>query len=173
MRKFTIREKRHYCNYWWTKIFFPRYGYRKWEGKIKLSRECWWYPPRDENDLIDVNKICGVGFGFNHHKNSWRLGFIPKFDSVNVFEVYCYFYDSISKEHKSEKIGNIEADREYLFEVVSNDMEYHVCIIGVGNVVFDNISKDSKLQFTLYPYMGGDNTAIRDMYIYVELKYIK
>jgi len=170
MRRFVIRKDKHYCMWWWAKVFFPRFGYDTWDGKFKLSRECWWHPKRNDDDL-DINKIIGVGFGINHHKDSWRIGFVPRFDSLNVFDVHGYFYDRESKEHKSEYIGMIHSDIEYSFECIRRKDDYYLTINGIGFCVFKNESKDSKLQFTLYPYMGGDNTAIREMYIFAKLNY--
>jgi len=138
-----------------------------------LTSSCWWSNPRDLNDF-DINKVVGVGFGVNHHKNSWRIGYIPIFENENRFKIYGYFYDKSSNTHVSEFIGIIEADKEYSFEAESIDNIYFIVIKeGVGYCSFENVTDDPKLQFTLYPYVGGDNTAIRDMYIYVELKYIK
>jgi hypothetical protein len=69
MKKFVIKEGRHYCEWFWTKVFHPHYDHQHWDGIFRLDRSCWWHPARDGNDY-DINKIIGVSFGLWHHRNN-------------------------------------------------------------------------------------------------------
>jgi hypothetical protein len=180
MKKFVIKEGRHYCEWFWTKIFHPHYNHKIWDGVFSLSKECWWSPPRNDDDH-DINKIIGVSFGLWHHRNSWRIGFVPVFTQINKFKIYGYFYDSTNKHHNEKFIGLIDADVLYRYDVyevallnngsIANS-KYIINIHEIGHCDYFNHVKDSELQFTLYPYMGGNNPAIRKMSIYATIRYL-
>jgi hypothetical protein len=161
MKKFTISKGNHYCNQWLTKFFNLHWNDKKWEVKFKLSNDCWWVGPRNSDDY-DLNKLTGIGFGFNHHRNSWRLAWVPDFTKPNVFKLYAYTYDPTYRGHKSEYIGEIYSNTEYTCIVENLGNTYYFACKGVGNVDLPNETPDCKLQFEIFFYHGGDNTAPND-----------
>jgi len=166
MRQFTIKRNRHYCQYWWTKFFKPRWRHRKWTVTFIISNDCWWNPPRSEDDR-DINKLYGVGFGFNHHKNSWGIGWIPDFEKENWFNIYAYCYNRDG--HVFKLIGGIKADRPYSVSVESIRDKYWFTCLDLGAFIdIPNINKDYKLQFDLYPYHEGDNKSPKEETFFID-----
>jgi hypothetical protein len=171
MMKFTINKGNHYCNQWWKKFFRLHWNDKKWLVDFKLTNDCWWIGPRNSDDY-DLNKLIGIGYGINHHKNSWRLTWVPDFSITNKFYLYAYAYDPIFKGHVSQLIGEFYANTVYTCEVESFNGSYCFDCKGVGNAVLPNETKDCKLQFELLFYHGGNNTAPNDETCYCNLKAI-
>ena len=68
MKKYTIKEGRHYSLHGqWLHVNKKELIIK---AKIPYTSK---YDLKDE-DQLDVNKVGGIGFGFNHHDNSIRLG---------------------------------------------------------------------------------------------------
>jgi hypothetical protein len=63
MRFYKIKKGDHYC----SMSIFEKIGALGWkvktmEVKFLFRSECWWAPPRNNDDL-DQNKLAGIGFG--------------------------------------------------------------------------------------------------------------
>ena len=168
MRQFNIKKGRHHCNYWWTKLFRLRWNHKKWNVVFILSDNCYWTPPRNDDDG-DINKLYGCGFGFNHHKNSWRIGWVPVFNKENYLNLYAYVYDEAERGHISRLIGEVKVNRPYAVTVEIVDDKYRFTCLDLGVFIdMPNVNKDCKLQFDLYFYAGGNNPAIHDMTCFVD-----
>jgi hypothetical protein len=165
--KYTIKKGKHTCKKWWLKIFKIHWNKDRWYISFKLTESCWWSPIRNTDDY-DINKLHGIGFGFNHHENSWRLGWAPYFENVNIFKLFAYIYDS--NGHVSQEIGSFEANKDYICSIESKNNAYYFTCLGVGSAILANNIKDSKLQFELFFYHGGNNTAPKDEIAFIELK---
>jgi hypothetical protein len=171
MKQFTIKKGNHYSTGAWTKVFHPMWDKNSWAVSFIITDDCYWDTPRNHDDLTDVNKLFGVGFGLNHHRNSWRLGWQPDFDRNNWFEIFMYTYDE--NGHVTRKLMDVKANKVYSVTVESKDNKYWFTCLDVGVMEYvDNINKDCGLQFPLYPYAGGDNSAIRDMTFFIDYKAI-
>jgi len=169
MRQFSVKKGHHYCRFWWTKLFKPRWGHKKWSVTFEFKDDCYWSPPRNKDDY-DINKLYGCGFGLFHHLNSWRLGWAPVFGKTNWFNLYAYVYDE-QDGHISTLMGEVKADRQYTVTVEPKGDKYWFSCIDLGVLIdMPNVNKDCKLQFDLHPYAGGDNTAIQDMTLFIEYK---
>jgi len=86
MKKFTIERGRHYCNWFWTKFFCPRWNHNRWKLGFTIPKSNWVSRIPGET----INKLYGVGFSFDHHKNSWRLGWKYNFEKEGVFEDFMW-----------------------------------------------------------------------------------
>jgi hypothetical protein len=80
MRFYKIKKGDHYA----SMSVFEKIGAMGWKVKSVSLKfifrpECWWAPPRNNDDL-DLNKLAGIGYGMNHHQNSVRLAWVPDFD---------------------------------------------------------------------------------------------
>lgn len=170
MKKYFIKKGNHSYLFWWLDFFKFHWNKTEWNIKFKLDNNCWWPTPRN-NDDYDINKLCGVGFGLNHHKNSCRLGWVPDFDNENIFKLYAYVYDTNIHKHVCVEMGKFNANLIYTCKIISKDNKYYF-ISDIGNVEVNNNIKDSKLQFELYFYHGGDNTALNDETAYIELIFL-
>ena len=167
MHQFNIKRGRHFCRWWWTKLFHPRWNHKKWNIVFILSDNCYWTPPRNPDDN-DINKLYGCGFGFNHHKNSWRIGWNPIFNKTNCFNLYAYVYDE-QDGHISKLIGEVKANKPYAVMVETiGDKYWYTCLDLGAFIDLPNVNKDYKLQFDLYFYAGGNNTAIHDMTLFID-----
>ena len=168
MKKFTVERGRHYCNWFWTKFFCPRFGKNKWDVTFVMPKENWWAPPRNPDDY-DINKEYGVCFGA-HHENSWRLGWVPIFEKQGYFNLYAYTYDG-GPEHVSKLIGEIEGDKKYTVNVESIGQKYWFTSLDLGVFIdMPNIYKDWWLQFDLWSYMGGNNKSPKKMTFNIDFK---
>jgi hypothetical protein len=100
MRFYKIKKGDHYC----SMSIFEKIGAMGWkvktmDVKFLFRPECWWAPPRNNDDL-DQNKLAGIGFGTNHHKNSVRFTWVPDFDKQNVIKIFGYTYDEKKNDPK-------------------------------------------------------------------------
>jgi len=155
MKRFTINRGRHYCVNWWRKIFSLRWNHNKWKLGFTIPKTNWTtYIPGET-----INKLFGVGFAFDHHANSWRLGWKYNFEKEGIFELYAYGYDETGT-HIDKLLGEVEGDKYYEGIVESLDNKYWFTFLGIGDMEYlPNNNKDCKLQWDLYPYHGGYNTA--------------
>ena len=170
MKQFTINKGKHYCTSAWKKFFRPRWGHDKWLLSFILTEDCWWAPPRNQDDFEDINKLYGCGFGSNHHKNSWRLGWIPVFTKKNCFSIYAYVYDKTG-QHIAEELGEVKANKACTVSVEVKDKKYWFSCLDLGQqVCLPNEHKDCKLQFDLHPYHGGNNTAPQKETFFIDYK---
>lgn len=158
MKQFTINKNKHYCRWFWTKFFCPHWNHKSWTVTFKIAKENYLSAPRNPDDY-DISKLYGCGFGFNHHANSWRLGWNWDFEQANTFNLYAYVYDETG-QHISEHLGKVKGGKNYTVVVESKDKKYWFSCLDLGVLsCLPNTHKDCKLEFDLYPYNGGNNTA--------------
>lgn len=170
MKKYTIKKGHHYCQCFWLKFFTGWHWNKKsWKISFKFDQNCWWSPIRNDDDY-DINKLYGIGFGLNHHKNSCRLGWIPEFDEKNIFRLFAYVYDTKNGEHISVEMGKFQAGIIYVCNIESKDNKYYFSCPFIGTAEIDNNKKDCKLQTELNFYHGGNNTAPKDENVWIEFK---
>jgi len=161
MKKYTIKKGNHYCQFAWLSLFRMHWNKNLWSVKFKLDDNCWWSPTRNSDDY-DINKLVGIGFGFNHHKNSWRLGWVPNFIFKNHFKLFAYAYDTNTGQHVSVEMGDFISGVIYDCKIESKNNKYYFSCSNIGQAEIDNNLKDSKLEFELNFYHGGNNTAPND-----------
>lgn len=165
MDSYKIKKGKHYCNHLIPKIWW---GKKKWNVRVCFGSSCWWDTPRDLNDY-DLNKLTGVSFGFNNHKNSIRFAWRPDFSEKGTIEIFAYLYDPKSEKHLSVFVTKVKT-MEICTGFIECEGDSYLMQLNGANVVMPNLSKDCKLQFMQYPYFGGDNEAPCDMEIYLDLQ---
>ncbi len=166
MKEFIIEKGNHYCNGFWKKFLHPRWGHEKWGLTFMLPKENWHPSIAGET----INKLYGCGFGFNHHKNSWRLGWKYNFNKKYHFWIYAYIYDETGS-HIAKKIGEVSGGKYYDGMVESMSHKYWFTFLSVGDLVtLPNNHKDCKLQWDLNPYHGGHNVAPQRELFYIDYK---
>ena len=166
MKQYTIRQGRHYCRGWWKKVFHPHWDRKSWEVSFVLPEEAWWSPPRD-GDKNAQNKIWGQGFGLFHHRNSWRITFVPIWDKPGYVNLFAYIYDDW-KRLNSVPLFSCRTEEEVYILVERGEGMYTFYRRGLEAIGIPNKAKDCKLQFDLYPYVGGENPAIKTMEFYID-----
>jgi hypothetical protein len=169
MRFYKIKKGDHYC----SMSIFEKIGALGWkvktmEVKFLFRSECWWAPPRNNDDL-DQNKLAGIGFGMNHHKNSVRFTWVPDFDKPNVIKIYGYTYDEKKSDPKFTYayITSVNVLQPCQGKIESIGNQYRLTVNGTV-ITMDNTNSDPGLCFRLFPYFGGNNTAPHDMTIELE-----
>ena len=169
MKRYKILKGWHYAFILFRRLGGWSYNKKTFNIKFILSKECYWSPKRNPDDG-DINKLIGLSFGvFGIHKDSLRLGWRPDFNDEGMIEILGYVYDMASKEIIKRHITtvSVNAVNYGIFQILPG-----LYRIGVnGNIIeIPNDSPDTKIQKVTYPYVGGDNTAIRTMYFYQSIK---
>jgi hypothetical protein len=169
MKSYTIKKGKHYS----SAGLFERIGsigsrVNRLAVTFRFSAECWWAPPRNSDDH-DLNKLCGIGYGLNHHKNSVRLAWVPDFDNPGKIQIYGYIYDELPGDnHLSQYIMTVQTGTIYT-GVITNTGDRYDFLLGGAAVSMPNTHKDPGLSFRLFPYFGGNNTAPQDMVIELDM----
>lgn len=163
MPRYKVLKGWHYAFILFRRLGGWYYNKNEYYIKFNLSKECWWSPKRNPDDG-DVNKLIGITFGiFGIHKDSIRLGWRPDFENEGMIEILSYVYDKKTKAVIKRPIITIpvETDIYGTFRILKDKYEISV---NDKMVVVPNNSPDKKIHKLLYPYVGGNNTAIRTMY---------
>jgi len=164
IRSFTIKKGHHYCRWFWTKIFCPRWDHKRWFVQFVISSDNW-IPFREGESS---NKLYGVGFGLNHHKNSWRINWRYNFEKEGYFLLSAYTYDG-GGNYVEEELGEIRGDKSYSVTVESINKKYWFTCLDIGAMIsIPNDYPDYKLQFDLYPYHGGKLTAPKEEVFFID-----
>lgn len=131
---------------------------------FKFSKECLYDLGNDNNQ--DINKLFGLGFGFNHHIQSFRIGWNCEKQNDKI-QLFSYYYnDSI---RKMEYICDINVDEVYdcyiYFDRASNRIFVDISQESFNiNNSYDFRFKDCKRWgFYLFPYFGGDECSPHKM----------
>lgn len=163
MKKYTIYENMHYSH------LFPHFHFSKskLDFDFMFGKNCLYSFPDIDNQ--DVNKLFGTGFGFSHHKDSWRLGWNCSEGNNNI-QLYSYYYNQgIRKiDYICDIAPNVRANCFANFD--RTDGKIYVHISFSGNTAFKEYEFDfkgvPKFGFTLYPFFGGNKVSPVTMNIY-------
>lgn len=165
MNTYTIDAGNHYCLHplkihWNKKRLIFEFMFTE-SCKYNLGTE----------DQLDWNKYFGIGFGFNHHKNSYRVG---------------SRYDPISEKFLLSHYSYNHGVRSYPVMCPVDLNQHYMCVIGLnraansitntlsvaesgdwkliyaGGIDFD-FNGVSRLGFNLWPYQGGNIPAPHKM----------
>jgi len=166
MKKYTILKNWHYAFLFFGRFLGWHYNKKNYSLNFKFSKECWWKIPRNIDDY-DINKLCGLSFGFPYTKNSVRLGWTPNFDNDGSIFLYAYIHDNYKFIYK-KFISEFFVEIEYLCQLYLDENKY---VLTINNETIEiEHEKLNKIQKEEYPYFGGDNKAINKMIIYTEVK---
>lgn len=162
---FTIRKGRHYARpfrfaLWWNRKVFAR--------KVVFANNCKYGLPND--DQLDTNKLFGIGYipGF-HHKDSARFGwrYLP---GSGQMEVVAYCYDR--GKRIIESVASVTVGQVYQLTLNIMQNEYLFTVVDPGGTIVGQtiIAKqhNKKLQYGLWPYFGGNQTAPHYMTILID-----
>ena len=93
MDNYLIKKGNHYASVsLFQRLFSVGWNIRQMSIHCQFSNECWWAPPRNDDDN-DLNKLCGIGYGLSHHQNSVRFAWVPDFTKHGIINIYGYTYD--------------------------------------------------------------------------------
>lgn len=168
---YTIKKGNHY------NFHLPRFhfGKRNIFFKFKLDSSCSYLIL--DNDRFDINKIYGIGWG-NHLSNSFRIGY--NCISKDRFQIYAFWHNYGLIHFKPLITCTINqwvtCNISFLYdesrilgyvgkEPIKEDMED---LGEIGNIDINFVYPDIKWGYWLYPYFGGNKTALHDTKIEIK-----
>ena len=147
----TIRKGKH------TFFKIPRFTFsKKIDFTFRLVGDFSYTADLPENQK-DTNKIFGISDSFHHRRDSIRIGF--RYLQGNL-ELMAYYYNNGVR--KSEKIQNIETDKEYTIKMEISDNLY-LLEVDSNKHEFTRTSEWCFVRYLLYPYFGGQEKAKKDL----------
>ena len=177
MKEYIIKEGNHYCLHP-IKI---HYGVKRVIADFVLTDSCIY--DLGTPDQFDFNKLVGLGWGWFHHKNSYRIG--TRYDVVSKrFELSHYSYNN--KKRIFPVMCSVEPNQQVRsimsFSRSSNTIWNKIIVFEKqDNVVIEKVIYDSginfdftnvpKWGFVLYPYQGGNCPAQHRMKHLLDIKY--
>lgn len=169
MKSYLIKKGNHYADITLgNRISSLGWKVKRTSIRFRFHKECWWAPPRNDNDR-DLNKLCGIGYGLNHQKNSVRLAWVPDFNVNGKINIYGYIYDERADgNHLSAFIHSVQVETNNTALITNSGSKYEFLVNGKF-AEMPNTHADPSLCFMLYPYFGGNNTAPHDMVIELEV----
>ena len=158
--KYKIKKGKHKANGFNFGLYFGNVE-TSWEFKLPTNA---WYPEGTVEP--GVNKICGFSFGFNHHKDSIRLGWQPAFDDEGM--VWLYYYTYKDGKRTTDYLMKVDA-RTGLKHSLTIKVQGDRIIMIIDGIVFNRIYKmKPKWGYYLFPYFGGIDPAPYNMEFYLK-----
>lgn len=116
---------------------------------------------------ISIHKLFGLGYLFNHHVDSARVGW--RYEGGGIFKLFSYCY--ISGKRVVQEICTVPINtkinckisiinKKYIFRVYYNSSPLSIVIV--------NFSHNKKWSYPLNFYYGGRLSASRDINIKIE-----
>jgi len=168
MKKYTILKGWHYAFFLFCRLFGWHYNKKNISIRFKFESDCWWNPPRNQDDY-DLNKLYGLTFGLlTIHTASVRLTWVPNFEKEGYISLYGYIYDPSFSGHKSLYLCDVQVEGEYVCALTITEDKYIFDMSPLGKIEMDK-TIERKIEKEIYPYFGGDNRSPQDMHIWAEL----
>jgi len=163
---FTFHKGKHrarplYWLHWWPLLFNP----------VEVARRvCFSFSTKYDlgsDDQQDHNKLFGISFTRDPHRNSARFGW--RYDPVKnkfILSAYCY----LNGERHMVDLCDLVVNRQYDCTLVITNSDYQFNVRQVDNGATLNntaISKghNKKNGYLLGPYFGGNHVAPNNMTI--------
>jgi len=126
------------------------------------------YETKDPVNQHDINKLLGFSdCNSHHHKHSARFGWRWLNDSLDI---HAYAY--VNGERITERIGVVELNQAYNYELSFSGNTYHFTLQGYPTVTIPRESNcDYGIYYMLFPYFGGDERAPHDVSIKIKINY--
>lgn len=166
MKSYIIKRGKHYHKALWRLYF--HFGSRFLSYDVIFNTSCW-YDTRMIGD--HTNKLFGMGFGLNHHKDSIRVGWKP-IENSDKIALYAYTYNKGVRF--IEVICKISVNMKFNVKIEPH-YERNTYIITISDTkqksiieYRQNFDFKDNWGFRLFPYFGGNPTAPDDMNISME-----
>ncbi|ELR72459.1 hypothetical protein C900_01542 [Fulvivirga imtechensis AK7] len=124
------------------------------------------YETQIEENQADINKLLGFSDCNNHHQdNSARFGWRWYNEQLEI-HAYCY----VNGNRTIKYITSVSLDQmnDYKIEIVDNKY-----VFTVNNTVRVEVNKNANcsggINYMLFPYFGGDETAPHDISVTVHM----
>lgn len=167
MKTYLIPQGEH------RSVWFPRFHVKgdHFKMKAQFNSSCRYRIP--DSDQNDINKLGGLGYGFNHHQNSFRIGWRwnVKSKRVEIFS-YCYIDGDVEYDliYNCGDTATLSFDIRRVWFVERYKWVIHIEENGITSMRYVNAPQRlPDYGFKLYPYFGGDHTAPHDIEIRMEI----
>lgn len=158
---FLIRKNSHWSNKFFHKLFNFFNLEHRLSYVVTFDESCLY--SINTEDRFDINKLFGFSSGFNHHKNSARIGWNSYNNKIHL-HAYCY----INGVRTIKFIRAIRVYEEYKMMICDRNDHYLFTVITTDNWITQiKISKTGKFKkgYKLWPYFGGNLKAPWNMLI--------
>lgn len=128
------------------------------------------YESENSDVTGDINKLYGINFGINWHRDSVRIGWRYN-ANLKVIELYLYSYVNGKREFSHlVNVQTYEAIHITMFHVRKVNKVVVEVKTEDGSWTTDAVKgiKDSWIKFKLFPYFGGNMPAPNDMKILIK-----
>jgi len=161
LAKYKIEKGKHYCS-----RRLPGLHFRSSMSRRVTLNPSMLYEHLNK-DSYDWNKLFGFSFGFRHHNNSVRFVWRPAFNYPGMIEIGAYQYNKGVRS--MEVICRLNAKQQiaYDFEIsiYEGKARYYVNDDYHAQMAFKK--PFSLFGFKLFPYFGGQNTAPKEIGIFI------
>lgn len=168
MATFKIKKGKHSSSPIFPLLAIGKKKELKWI--VKFDDSVSYMLPNDNQ--LDINKLCGIGWFPSHHQNSVRFGWRYNEGTAKV-DIFAYVYvkgQRLSSAVDPKLIASLDRNKEYELKMTLTDKSYVLEANGKAVVIL----KDWRIQsfgYYLKPYFGGDEVAPHD--IIINLKRVK
>jgi hypothetical protein len=158
--QYTIRKSKHRAWPFRLGLYFNK---KKLRFRVCFDQSC--KHSLGDEDQLDINKLFGIGYFPNHHKESARFGWRYNADT-NKIELFAYCY--VLGERVTQFITSIALNISVVLELSIDLYAYTFTVIKdsiVANSSVPHFRKPNKLAFALGVFFGGDKPAPHKMKI--------
>ena len=162
IKNIKIRKGRHYSNEFKPKFFCKTPT--RIEHSFNFTNSCEY--SLDYPDHLDINKLFGIGFGLNHHKNSIRVGWRYS-TGLGKIELLSYDYNYGSRSYNH--ITYIDLSKFYNISIrLNRKCNFYRIFIDNEPIIQVDYQFPNKfsLKTKLGCYFGGNQTAPKNLLIY-------
>ena len=156
--KYTIFKGRQYCDKSTIKAFSGT-GI-KFNVKFDSSAI---YKTVNPDNQDDINKLYGFSEGIDNHFNSARFGWGW---SKNALHLYAYVY--AEGERKYKEISTVAIGAAIACSITIKGGQYLFSADGKNVELGRGLKDESVKGYWQYPYFGGDEVALNNIYIYIQ-----
>jgi len=126
------------------------------------------YETENPINQYDINKLLGFSdCNSHHHTHSARFGWRWLDGSLDI---HAYAY--VNGERITERIGIVELNQAYNYELSFSDRAYYFSLQGYPTVTIPRVNTcNYGIYYMLFPYFGGDESAPHKVSIKIKINY--
>lgn len=153
IKTYTVHKGRHRA---WPFRFGLYLSKKKIRFRVAFDNSCRYQLPGE--DQQDINKLFGLGYFPNHHKESARFGWVYNPD-INKIELYAYCY--VNGKRITDQITTVPLHQSFVLELNISATAYSFTVFKESFQASTHIqhSNKRKWSFPLGVYFGGNQPA--------------
>ncbi|TDH19730.1 hypothetical protein EXU57_22785 [Segetibacter sp. 3557_3] len=155
--KYTIFAGQHYCTP--NLLKFVTLSEMRFSAVFDVSAVY----NLDNFNQYDINKLYGFSEGFDHHRNSARIGWRWSDGQLRLF-AYAYNNGIVA----SREITTVAIGAENICSIKLAGNTYVFTVNGISVVLERAASSSTASGYQLYPYFGGDEVAPHNISISIK-----